>query len=144
MQIIPFIQLLRQSSLAYIYGVSDKEFYIYILYSIYTRIYIYIHMLENFMYKTKIKNNKLNKNVCKKKTEIWAEIVRKTKTIKKNKFYWAKPMRVSLWVGEVPQNRRKMVPCPVIKPLVYQMHHSSIFIWYHALKFVCFSLIFLP
>lgn len=46
--------------------ISDKEFYIYILYSIYTRIYIYIHMLENFMYKTKIKNNKLNKNVCKK------------------------------------------------------------------------------
>lgn len=36
-------------------------------------------MLENFMYKTKIKNNKLNKNVCKKKLKFEQKLWEKQK-----------------------------------------------------------------
>lgn len=107
-QIIPFIQLLRQSSLAYIYIYQIKNS-IYILYSIYTRIYIYIHMLENFMYKTKIKNNKLNKNVCKKNWNL-SRNCEKSKNNKKNKFYWAKPIEFSYGSGKSPKIEDKWFP----------------------------------
>lgn len=61
-------------------------------------------MLENFMYKTKIKNNKLNKNVCKKKNWNMSRNCEKSKNNKKKQVLLSKTDRVSLWVGEVPQN----------------------------------------